>query len=211
MRHGGKPVERLGTGDFCGEEGLVGSGSRLFDFSAEVPSIGYLIPAALVEDKPVLLWRLREAYDRRVAEIKAVFEFVWRKEYETGLGDIDEQHRGIFEAIERLRPERRGGGLEAGLEELRRTATAHFEYEQERLAAVGYPELKSQAREHERIIAGMEAHGGGLGEDELADFLKDYLLKHTLTLDRRYIRWLAGSEGKDQPGRAEGEDPGPEA
>ncbi len=74
MRYMGKQMVRLGVGDFCGEEAIVGEGRRLFDSSSEGNSIAYFIPAPLVEDKPALLWGLREAYGRRMAEIRGDFD-----------------------------------------------------------------------------------------------------------------------------------------
>ena len=60
-----------------------------------------------------------------------------------------------------------------------------------------YPGAAEHGREHEALLARISSflerldRGGETRAASLTDFLKDWLLKHTLLEDRRYMPWLA--------------------
>ncbi len=62
----GDTVERLGPGDFFGEELAVFGSSSLFQARAAAPAEIYLVAAAAVREVPVMRWKLVESYERRM-------------------------------------------------------------------------------------------------------------------------------------------------
>ena len=197
---GGRAVGRLKPGDHFGEEAILAEGGCLFEARATGPVEAYRIPFESVEERPILLWRLRETLEGRFAAVKCVFDFSWRPSYLVGEPAIDEQHRRLFFLIGRLdagilRPEScpDTAGLVAELADF---AALHFATEERCMRACGYPELAAHAHEHQALLRDISAYRGHFecgDEGALAEFdgfLKDWALKHTLLVDRQYIPFL---------------------
>ena len=198
VTRGPQSVERLGPGDVFGEEALVCDDPGFFEAVAEPGTAAYRIPASAVSDKPSMLWKLRELFERRLAIVKAAFDFRWRDEYALGVagdpaGELDRQHRELFEAIGAIDP-RLGECAERDLETLEELAVRHFSYEQGLMGRIGYPGLPEHLHEHELLLAELDGYRARLDElcdhRELVDFLKDCLIRHMLVMDRRYLPWL---------------------
>jgi len=198
----GQVVETLGPGGYCGEEGILFASFCILDEVAAEDSVVYRIPAAAVIESPLLLWRLRETFERRLAEAKRFFTFDWRDEYSVGVGELDAHRSGIFEAIDELArllaareaaPETEAGNharLAEALAPIRSRAAAR--YEEASMAAWGYPALAEHAPIHAQLLAEIDGFADRIekGEpEELIDFMKDCLLRHTLIFDREYMAY----------------------
>lgn len=205
VRSGGKPFASLGPGDFFGEERLLYEPSCLFEAFAAGEASGLLLPASAVMDCPVVLWRLREEHERRLAALKARFEFAWRAEYAVGEAEVDSQHRRLFAIIGSLAADygERGDCADAParFRELIDFAAGHFATEEGLMRSWGYPGLTDHELEHQalmkdagRYLALVEC-GDAAAAEGLVDFLKGWLLKHTLLTDRQFIPWI-GKEGR---------------
>jgi hemerythrin len=208
---GGKIMGILGPGDVFGEESILVEGCCLFDAVALEIVEAYRIPTAAVEERPILLWKLREILEGRLAAVKCAFDFMWRPSYSVGEGVLDAQHRRLFAILGRLdagisRPEAcpDAAGI---LEELAAFAAEHFATEEGYMRAGGYPQLAAHAREHEALIRDIAIYRERIDcgdEDALVDldgFLKDWLLKHTLLVDRQYIPFLPSAlASRSSPG-----------
>ncbi len=197
---GGKTVGALGPGDFFGEESLLVEGPGIFDAVALESLEDYRIPAEAIEERPILLWRLREKLESRLTAVKSVFNFSWRPGFSVGEPEIDVQHQRLFALIGRLdaavsSPEScpDSSALVQGLVEF---ARLHFATEEGFMRRGGYPALAAHAREHESLLREVEAIGERIdcGDDAAVEgldrFLKDWALKHTLLIDRQYMRYL---------------------
>jgi len=122
----------------------------------------------------------------------------WKTEYETGIRNIDEQHRAIVEfvtlfeqAAESRSPRNDVPGL---ISRARTFVEFHFRVEECLMQLLPYPELESHAAEHrntlreiERLerLDGQTTHENGRGE--LARRMRGCLLGHILAGDK----WLA--------------------
>lgn len=62
---GNKEIKCVKPGDFWGEESIILQSKTSFAASARMPSIVYRIPAGLIEDIPIVQWKLLEVYSRR--------------------------------------------------------------------------------------------------------------------------------------------------
>lgn len=60
------PVDRIGVGDFFGEECVFFSGASLMSARAREDSECYLLKAELLRDIPIVEWKMLEVYDRRL-------------------------------------------------------------------------------------------------------------------------------------------------
>jgi len=200
---GERMVETLGPGDVFGEEGILVEGGRFFEALALEPMEVCRIPSEAIAERPILLWRLRERLEARLAAVKCIFDFSWRPAYSVGESAIDSQHVELFALIGRLDARMRSSEAcpdSAGLvAELADFARHHFATEEEFMRQGGYPELAAHSREHESILREVAAYRervdcgdeGALGE--LDNFLKDWALKHTLLIDRQYMPFLPGA------------------
>lgn len=189
---GAELVEFETAGGGFGEESLwEHDGPRRFRVRAMEETVIQLLPAAALEDKPLVLWRLREAYQRRLASQGQALAFSWRPEYQLGLEDIDQAHNAIFLAIE--------AAIESneGFAETLAQARAHFKEEESMMSRLGYPGLQEHRAEHGAYLDAVRSAQAGLdsgeGRERLAHALKDALIRHTLLADRRYLPW-AGEE-----------------
>jgi hemerythrin-like metal-binding protein len=198
---GGKRLEELGPGEVFGEEALLVEGCCIFDAVALSRVEAYRVPASALRGRPALLWRLRELLNARIASFKGAFAFAWRPEYSVRNGELDGQHRRLFALIDAL-----DEGLssadgcaeeDAVVAELEAFALLHFETEEKLMEAAAYPGLAEQRKEHEYLrsrLGGFRTRlscGDEAAAAEIDGFLKDWILRHTLLVDREYIPYLA--------------------
>lgn len=219
---GVRSIENLKPGGFFGEETLMrgarelppdwrkrverpsargrgGSGEHhLFEARALLPSTLYAIAAEVIEDIPVVLWKLMETYERRLKSLRADVRFVWDNAYALGLPEIDEQHRLLFDMIEDLAgvAEGRspGQGMTPMMGRLVDLARSHIRYE-ETLAArhpqKGYAAAAEERAEFIRKIEALDRSLVNAPVDALqttVEFLKDWVIDHTLIEHRQYRR-----------------------
>ena len=219
---GARPIENLKPGGFFGEETLMrgarelppdwrkrfarpsargrgGTGEHhLFEARALLPSTLYAISADVIEDIPVIQWKLMETYERRLKSFRAEVRFVWDDSYVIGLPEIDEQHRLLFDMIEDLAAVAEGRspgeGMTATMGKLVALARSHIQYE-ETLAARnpdrGYKAAANERTEFIRKIEGLARSLVNAPVDALhttVEVLKDWVIDHTLIEHRRFRR-----------------------
>ncbi len=219
---GARPIENLKPGGFFGEETLMrgarelppdwrkrfarpsargrgGSGEHhLFEARALLPSTLYAIPADVIEDIPVIQWKLMETYERRLKSFRAEVRFVWDNSYLIGLPEIDEQHRLLFDMIEDLAAVAEGRSAGDGMTDMMgrlvALARSHIQYE-EILAArnpdQGYAASANDRADFIRKIEGLARTLLNAPVDALhttVEFLKDWVIDHTLIEHRRFRR-----------------------
>ena len=198
--HGGSDVETIGPGDVFSEESVVCGMERSFASRCLGTVMALEIQAVIAEETPALLWRLREILDRRLALVKASFGFVWRPEYAMGIAMIDEQHRGLFDCIDEV-VDNPGTDIENGLERILAQFAGHFVFEEALLASAAYPDIADHVHAHERFLGDLEDYRirihSGFDLATFSGILKDYLIRHTLLLDRKYQPWVERFLGKD--------------
>ncbi len=114
----------------------------------------------------------------------------WSQDFESGLADIDVQHRYIFALVQRVNQlddavER--VELREVADELARLAICHFGCEERIMASYAYPEAPRHMAEHEKLLAVVREFQRS--EDyharQLAMFLCNWLVSHTMLEDRQ--------------------------
>ena len=127
--------------------------------------------------------------------------FEWRDEYSVKVGVIDEQHRHIFQLLNRLHEavllEQGRAALGSLLDELIVYLRWHFAAEELLMQAFAFPEALGHELEHEhqlRVLLEFREQFGGGGESmvpTLLEYLGSWLIRHIVTTDRHYCAFFA--------------------
>jgi len=140
--------------------------------------------------------------------------FFWNENFETGYAEVDRQHRGLVELVNRL-PALSAGlpgspSLSDVLDELRSYTAIHFGTEEslwERLPRKGALEslLVLHEEEHREFARKIGEMGRAVGPGDVPGvvlFLTHWLARHILESDRRMALVLRGVEGGLSPEEA---------
>lgn len=129
----------------------------------------------------------------------------WQDEYSVGLPEVDEQHKMLFEIINRLWnatvTKASSDEMMAIVTELDRYTFTHFTAEETFMRVIEYSGFEAHRKAHQGFIERLRAeranvlNGGHLSLD-LLRFLREWLVNHILIEDKRY----AASHLKDSPG-----------
>ncbi len=120
--------------------------------------------------------------------------------YRLGYPELDAQHAGLFELVNRLHEGVLSGAgrpvLGGLMARLRQETMLHFLQEETLMRRTGYPGLDAHKRLHDdlaRQVSDLEAkhRGGSLAVSQsVMNFLKDWLVHHILNEDRRLAEHL---------------------
>jgi len=132
----------------------------------------------------------------------------WSKEFETGIGAIDQDHQMLFNSIrqlgEHIHEERGEGRIKATINALLLYVDEHFEREERFMIRAGYPDFVSHKQEHDRfrdVILSLrdfhDQHPGDIDAQKIVSFLEDWLLNHILKVDSLYKPYLNGEKPGD--------------
>lgn len=122
--------------------------------------------------------------------------FSWRESFNTGIDEVDAQHRRFLECLNDCQRQFAGKTIEkvdSGLLfKLKGYAEEHFAYEEEFMLLRGYEGRPAQVRQHQFFRSQMEAleaevEKGNQNATALLSFLRDWFLTHILEEDRKYV------------------------
>jgi hemerythrin len=219
---GPSPIENLKPDDFFGEETLMRQarelpagwqqrfrrqsrpgapqGHHLFEGRALLDSVLLAVPAEVIEDIPVVQWKLMETYERRLKSIRTEVHFKWNDAYGVGISDIDEQHSALFEMIDGAAAAAAGrenasfkSGDVARLVEL---ACAHLKYEEALAGRSKPPGYASALVDHAEFSKKMDVLSRYVSEapadalQTMVEFLKDWVIAHVLLENGRFREYL---------------------
>ncbi len=117
----------------------------------------------------------------------------------TGNEEIDRQHAGLLDALERLEgwigTSMEVSAVFTALEYLRDYAARHFEYEEEVLRKAGYPDLESHSSDHRIITERVAELTANIidGEEvtrEVLDTMRDLLVRHIGEDDQKFAEFV---------------------
>jgi hemerythrin len=215
---GAHSIENLKPGGFFGEETMMRGAralpagwrqrfsrpprpgreedSHLFEARALLDSVMYAVPADVLEDIPVVQWKLMETYERRLKSFRAELRFEWHDSYAVGIPDIDEQHRVLFELIQGLAAVADGrespAGITDAVESVVALARTHLRYEESLAAghpAQGYDSARREHAEFLKKAEGFSRYAEQAPADALqsiVEFMKDWVVDHALLENRRF-------------------------
>jgi hemerythrin len=128
--------------------------------------------------------------------------FTWDPALETGVNEIDEQHRLLFRKADAVLEAVAAG---QGALEVKRTlqfladyAALHFETEERYMRAAGFPDADAHAEIHQRMNRRLmevasEFHARGASPSLVADveaLMRGWLTMHIAEKDRAVADWL---------------------
>ena len=113
----------------------------------------------------------------------------WNESFESGLADIDVQHRYLFMLIKRvndLQDEILAPSNRALIDEVASFATCHFACEERLMAAYRYQSISKHVDEHAKLLSEMHKYQDTevLRPRQFSLFLCDWIVAHTLFEDR---------------------------
>lgn len=205
---GGDLMESLGPGDFFGEEVAVFNTPALFRVRAREKLDVYVVSADAVRDVPVMRWKLLEIYERRMHACvmetgrSELLEARWHDEFSVNIQRIDNHHKNLFVRANTLFSAIKNGCTEQDIAEaygfLVDYARYHFREEELLMERYGYPGLDAHKEKHRYLIEQAEALRGQLCtapeivSQDAATLLKNWVISHILTEDRKYAAFLNG-------------------
>jgi hemerythrin len=128
---------------------------------------------------------------------------VWSENYETGIEEIDAQHKHLFEAINRLadcfKEGRAGLGVREALDFLDVYTREHFDTEEEFMRVVNYPLFSFHQTEHTELLVKVQnfrvkMDEGFLITADVATFAADWLAHHINESDMGYVQFFKGKK-----------------
>jgi hemerythrin-like metal-binding protein len=127
--------------------------------------------------------------------------FPWKNAYSVNIGIVDSQHKVLVDLINDLHQAMmaRRGKEQMGkvLSELVQYTQGHFKAEEGILRSNQYPDLVNHQAEHNRFTQTIMDIQGKFQRNEvgltieLMDFLKDWLIKHIMGVDKKYVPHLS--------------------
>jgi hemerythrin len=197
--------EILKEGDFFGEGGFLFGVPEVFRIQALNVSEIYHIDSRVLYGIPIVHWKLYETYERRMRmimspEVSSIPIFEWREEYSTNVKTFDETHKTLFEMANQLYEGINRGQVRSVKEDtlnfLLRYAEDHFAEEERLMQQHDYPELDSHRKKHEYLKKEILhynrrfAAGESFDDIDFIKFMKDWIVDHILTVDRKYGPFL---------------------
>ena len=126
--------------------------------------------------------------------------FQWDDSCKVGVSEFDEQHRNLFDYVNRLNDSMQQGKGREILAELIESLIAytkvHFDNEEKKMKEHGYPGLELHAEEHdelkEKVLAFQEEFNSGkvMISVQIMQFLKDWILSHIMFTDKQYTEFF---------------------
>jgi hemerythrin-like metal-binding protein len=127
-------------------------------------------------------------------------EVEWHIRYSTGIRIIDEQHKELFQIVNRLRQLVQEAAdrqvIEDLLEDLLACSERHFATEEAHMAKVGYPDLTQHLAEHASMLASLHELLGRFRESDQAmammvpTFMEGWLKHHISDGDFGFVSYL---------------------
>ena len=192
---GGVHFETIERGGFWGEVTILHKAPSLFDAITVKDSAYFIIPGEVLADIPIVQWKLTETFRRRLSWFRTYAHLEWSDECAVGIKEIDDRRQKLFKMVKAIKesfqtsatPEARNKLLDILIQSTRQL----FDSEEAVMSAHPYPELEDHRKEHGKLIPQIEMfkHPGELlmqtGHESIGDFLKDWLLTHTILEDRK--------------------------
>lgn len=197
--------ETLHAGDFFGVSNVLFNMPAIFNVRAIEDTEVFNIQARVLADIPIIHWKLFETYERRIRkilnpELVSIPIFQWRQEYNTNIQAMDEHHRELFKTADRLYEEIHSGRNQSVLEDtlnfMIRYTRDHFSQEEKLMEDYDFPEYEVHIKHHLRLIQEVQelkdkyAAGEIRMDMSIVNFLKDWIINHILTEDRKYGPYL---------------------
>jgi hemerythrin-like metal-binding protein len=126
--------------------------------------------------------------------------YEWSKRYKVDIKEMDEQHRKLFELINRLEEkaiaEKSEEAFNSVILELIRYTQVHFGHEETLMRRFKYPRFAEHLDAHNRFVKDVSGYIDESRTDRIAtaqrllSFLGDWIVNHIGTMDRKLAPFL---------------------
>ncbi|MBF0346311.1 MAG: bacteriohemerythrin [Magnetococcales bacterium] len=203
---GGLEVDRLGPGDHFGEEASVFGATCLFRMKAVENTVLLRIPGELLADVPIARWKLFEGYLKKVMEVVHSGSkhglFRWNQAFNIQILEMDIHHKKLLEIANTIMAiiagDRDAHALEKGFDALLHYTDYHFKAEEALMEQYSYPGINGHRQAHAlltrqvRIYRSETLRLSDFDKVDFKGFFMDWLVKHILSEDMKYSRFLHG-------------------
>lgn len=204
---GSDRLEVHGPGDFFGEGAAVFDTPPVARLRALTPTTLYAVPAETARAIPIVRWKLFETFTRRMrlitdSGIVGAHGLDWRVEFATNVQRVDLQHRKSFETARTVTRLIESDAPSTAILEafgfLVDYMAFHFEDEIALLRQYGWPEADIHESKHFDLLERAGSIRQALAKAEpvpasdLEALIKDWIVTHILTEDRRFGAFLNG-------------------
>jgi len=129
-------------------------------------------------------------------EGRIIMKITWLPTFETGIANIDNDHKALVEVIQKIDSTLGAGNVEACLQlfhEFQKAAAEHFEREETLLESIAFPRLESHRMAHNRLLGmaeeTMKMVKPGLDHEKAAKCLEEmayFLLEDVIKTDAEF-------------------------
>lgn len=199
LRNNSRMIDRMASGDLCGETCIFMHGRSLFSAVTTEQTNVFDIPADIIQSIPMVRWKLLETLRRRMRLLTAQITLEWRPEYSVNVDAIDAQHQQLFEMATSLIAIYEKDGVNKKLldtfDSLIAVASDHFKAEEQYLSEIQYPELDAHAQSHKKLTSTLRKFPQTMLKDEgnlsetIRFMIKSWLVTHVLREDGGYKRF----------------------
>jgi hemerythrin len=123
----------------------------------------------------------------------------WKPLYSVGVPEMDEQHITLVGFMNKFYDENAGGRIaeaKSALDSLVKATRNHFSREEAMMARCRYPDLEPHKADHVRLldtvaksVATYAASPTPQNAENLAKFLRTWLVNHIMGTDKRYTKY----------------------
>ncbi len=128
-------------------------------------------------------------------------ELYWKADFDTGVREIDLQHRFFLGLINRMHEELQESAdpeyRDRLFQELSNYARFHFISEENLMIKFGYPDLERHQNMHRHLIDELSWRAQDKSYDAIFEFLVRWFVAHTVDEDARIGRFLAGGSAAE--------------
>ncbi len=201
---GGKTLDVLKERDFFGEEGAIFKTPYMSRMHAQEETSVIQIPGELLENVPILRWKLFESYQQRVEHVIYSGDptklFIWRDSFSIQVAQMDSHHKRLIEIanaiLDQMLKPADYDSLTKAFDALVNYTHHHFATEEKLMAIYNYPGVKTHSKKHCDLIIQLAEYkeqvlGGNLpDESSFMHFFESWLVRHILDEDRKYGAFL---------------------
>lgn len=124
----------------------------------------------------------------------------WKSEYETGISEVDNQHKQLVDILNKLYEAMSVGKgkdvLESIFNELTSYTITHFSSEEKYMVVYAFPDTQNHKAQHKKLIEEVTrfkndyANGNSKISINLANYLKNWILNHIQGSDKQMGKYL---------------------
>ncbi|MBF0214048.1 MAG: bacteriohemerythrin [Magnetococcales bacterium] len=200
----GERFDVLQSRDYFGEEMTVFETPCLFRLTTLEETEVCQIPGELVQEIPIVRWKLFEAYHNRAMQVvhtsDSAGSFRWNSAFNIQISEMDIHHKKLLEIANAIMEIVRSGAgwsaMESAFAALVHYTEYHFSAEERLMERYGYPELVRHQSRHRSLVQQVLEYRDQMmrqpdtSQIDFKSFFSQWLVRHIMSEDRQYSAFL---------------------